>query len=71
MLALELGQPTRVDLAVYDLQGRLVTRLLEETLAAGRHTIRWQAEGLPAGLYLLHARAAGQTPVTRKALLLR
>ena len=42
-----------MDLAVYDLKGRLVTRLLDETRPAGRHELRWEARGVASGTYLV------------------
>jgi len=36
---------------VFDLQGRRVATLLDEERTAGRHALRWQADGLPAGAY--------------------
>ncbi len=40
-----------VSLAVYDLAGRLVETLLEDTLSAGRYTVHWDTTASPAGIY--------------------
>ncbi|MCD4733427.1 T9SS type A sorting domain-containing protein, partial [bacterium] len=40
-----------VSLAVYDLSGRLVETILENTLSAGRYTVHWDASANPAGVY--------------------
>ncbi|MDE2734633.1 MAG: gliding motility-associated C-terminal domain-containing protein, partial [Gemmatimonadota bacterium] len=47
-----------VQVAVYDLSGRLVTRIAEETITAGRHTVAWtgvdQSRAIvPPGIYLM------------------
>jgi len=40
-----------VSLAVYDLSGRLVETILEDTLSTGRYTVHWDASANPAGVY--------------------
>jgi len=42
-----LPADSHVSLRVYDLSGRLITTLVDDTLAAGRHTLGWN--GLTAG----------------------
>ena len=41
----------RVSLKVYDVQGREVAVVLDQEMAAGEHMVRWDAGGLPAGIY--------------------
>ncbi|HUT98282.1 MAG TPA: FlgD immunoglobulin-like domain containing protein, partial [bacterium] len=36
-----LPSDSHVRLAVYDLSGRLITTLVDDTLTAGRHTLGW------------------------------
>jgi hypothetical protein len=48
-----LQQGTDVSLAVFDAMGRLVARLARGTQSKGEHAIRWDARGLPGGLYLV------------------
>jgi len=64
---------TTVD--VYDLAGRLVTRVMNDNLGPGSHLIQWDgtAEGaiLPDGLYVIHVRHAGGLSESRKLILLR
>ena len=57
---------TRVSLRVFDLQGRLVKVLLEESMAADRHTAVWdgrndQGAAVPSGVYVYRLSAAGKT----------
>ncbi len=40
-----------VHLAVYDLQGRLITTLLNEELPAGQHSVNFDGDNLSAGIY--------------------
>ena len=41
----------KASLKVFDLQGREVAMVLDEELAAGEHTVRWNASTLLAGVY--------------------
>lgn len=59
-----LPQADRVTLAIYDMTGAEVARLLDRRLEAGAHTASWQSTGFPAGLY--HCRLqAGETITSR------
>lgn len=57
-----------VTLAVYDLDGRLVKTLINETLNAGEHQISWNAEDQPAGLYFVKMTAPDFSLVRRVVL---
>ena len=48
-----LGQATNVEIKVYNLQGQLVTTLLDERLDAGRHQTVFRPEDLATGLYFI------------------
>ncbi len=70
-----LPKAGRVSLTIYDLAGRVIERLLDETQAAGEHTVVWDAhdqEGnlLSAGVYLYRIQSAEFT-ASRKMVLLR
>lgn len=65
----------RVELTVYDVQGRQVRRLLDETLPAGQYTVRW--DGLldsstraASGVYFCRLRI-GEAQTTQKMTLVR
>jgi hypothetical protein len=66
----ELAEISSVELSVYNLLGRNVARVSEERMAAGRHQIEFNLEGLSSGPYLVELRA-GESRDTRKILLLR
>lgn len=62
-LHFEVARPGFVDLAVYDVGGRLVKRLANAWMPAGSHTLSWDgadAGGVPAsaGVYLVRMRTA-------------
>ncbi len=65
-----LPEASAVSLVVYDVMGREVERLLDKTLGAGYHEARWDATGLPSGVYLYRIEA-GSFAQTRRMTLLK
>jgi hypothetical protein len=49
-----LAVPSDVNITLFDLTGRKVAELLENTLDAGVHELVFQAVDLPAGIYILN-----------------
>ena len=47
----------------------MVEDLVNETKAAGVHTVEWDAGSLPSGVYFYRMQAGGQTFVRRVTLL--
>lgn len=48
-----IPQQTDVKIAIYDVRGRLIETLYEQTTRAGSHTIVWNAENLASGNYFI------------------
>jgi hypothetical protein len=65
----ELASAGPVRLAVYDVTGRQVALLANTTMAAGRHSVAWDASGLPSGVYVIQLRAGGKQFVSKATLL--
>ncbi|MBI4427939.1 MAG: T9SS type A sorting domain-containing protein [Ignavibacteriales bacterium] len=59
-----------VTLTIFDLLGREVATLVSEELSAGSYSTRWDAAGMPSGVYLYRLQA-GEFVETKKLLLLR
>ncbi|MEX1011352.1 MAG: T9SS type A sorting domain-containing protein [Balneolaceae bacterium] len=59
-----------VSLSVYNVVGQRVALLLEETLSSGEHTVSWDANDLPSGIYIIHMET-GQRVLTRKTTLIK
>ncbi|WP_420454829.1 spondin domain-containing protein [Rubrivirga sp.] len=59
-----------VRLAVYDVLGRQVAVLVDETLRAGPHGVRFDGKGLPSGTYVVRAQV-GDASRTRLMTLVR
>ena len=70
-----LTAPTQVDIAVYDINGRRVTKLGPAAPGPGHHSIEWDGcgddgESLSAGLYFVVMNTSRDTQ-TRKLIVLR
>ncbi len=59
-----------VSLKIYNLLGKEVATVVQETLPAGRHRVAWESAGLPSGIYFYRLQA-GAFSQTRKLTLLR
>ncbi|MFH1861684.1 MAG: T9SS type A sorting domain-containing protein, partial [bacterium] len=59
-----------VELAIYDLRGCLVSKLLDRALEAGYHSALWNASNLPSGVYLARLSTATGS-ITQRCLLLK
>ncbi len=60
----------RVTVAIYNVNGELVTKLLNKSLAAGEHSVRWNAEGISSGVYFCKV-ISGNLNATRKLILVK
>ena len=69
-IAFSLDRAGPVSLAVYDIAGHEVDRLVGGELGAGRHVVAWQPRGLASGTYVYRLRADG-VDVSRKCSLLK
>ncbi len=65
-----IATDTRVRLRIYDMQGRLVTTLVDAVLPAQTHQVRWDAHAQASGIYFCRFEAGEMTKV-RKIVLLR
>jgi FlgD Ig-like domain len=69
----ELPEPDHVQLAIYNLDGRLVKRLLTGPLDAGYHQMTWNGRShsgsaMAAGVYLVRLQAGSRTAVQAVSL---
>src|SRR5204863_8113354 len=68
-IAFVLPSATEVQLVVRDLQGRVVTELVNGLRPAGVHRVKWESgAALPSGLYFVSLTAQGRTLVRRVSL---
>lgn len=65
LLRFSLARDAHVRLAIFDLSGREVAALADERRAAGEHAVRWDARGVPSGVYLCRLVERGDDGGTR------
>ena len=75
MIGYELDRSVDVQLDIYDVQGRLVRRLVNRVVEPGFHSIEWDGRNdsgraVSSGIYFYRLRA-GHTVQTRKMVLLK
>jgi hypothetical protein len=69
-----LGERARVFLRIYDISGKTVKTLVDETVSPGKHSILWNGEdesGIPvaSGVYICRLEAQGKTAASKIVLL--
>ena len=69
-ISFSLPAEMHVNLAVYDISGRLVAELMNEVKAADSHSIMWNAIDNSSGVYFVRL-TAGNTVNTQKIMLIK
>lgn len=69
-ISFDIPKSALVELKVFDITGRLVSTLVNETLSPGAYNFSWNSEGLSSGVYFYTLRS-GEFISTRKMLLLK
>jgi flagellar hook assembly protein FlgD len=64
-LEYELEHSANVNLSIYNYLGQQVVVLADGKQAAGRQQVRWDAEGIPAGIYFYRLAVSGQRSMGR------
>ena len=59
-----------VNLAIFNVAGKLVQELVGQDQQAGEHVVEWNAAGMPSGIYFCRMRAGGKV-LTKKLVLLK
>jgi photosystem II stability/assembly factor-like uncharacterized protein len=65
-LEYELEHSAHLNLSIYNHLGQQVAVLVEGEQEAGRHQVRWEAGGMPAGIYFFRLTVSGQRSVIGK-----
>ena len=61
----------RVEIAVYDVSGRIVETIMDGSVEAGSHSLQWTpGGGIASGVYFIRLTAEGGT-ITRQAMVIR
>jgi Secretion system C-terminal sorting domain/Beta-propeller repeat len=69
-ISFNLNDPSKVKLDIYNLSGQLISSLIENDLIAGNHSISWNANSEPSGIYFCRLESEVNVK-TRKILLLK
>jgi hypothetical protein len=56
----DLPMSSHVTLTIYDVLGRAVTELVDETQSASRYTVQWNASNVSSGVYFYRINARSQ-----------
>ncbi len=67
----QLSNMSDVDLKVYDIKGRIVDHLINETISAGNHQLLWNASNFSAGMYIAVLNVNGTFAGSTKMLLIK
>ncbi len=70
LLSKERGRGEVVRLKIYDILGREIRTLINQSLSPGFHEVEFNASGLPSGVYFYRISYAGKS-VTKKLMLLK
>jgi hypothetical protein len=65
MIRFSVPEMRRVTLKVYDVLGRAVSTVVDETKAPGSYAVEWNASSLPSGMYFYRLEE-GRSTLTRK-----
>ena len=61
---------SNVILSIFDMQGKMVTRLVNKNHRSGIHYLSWNAEGYPTGIYFAQL-TSGSFSRTKKLMLIK
>ncbi|GEM_PF-965524 len=75
-ISFDLPRRDQVTLSIYDITGRKLRTLINNTLSAGSYSVTWDArnskgESVSTGIYLCRLKSSSSTSSTRKLLLLK
>lgn len=70
VIEFSLAREARITLRIYNTAGQTVAELVRGVRSAGRHSIVWDARGMPSGVYFYSLRSDGLVE-TRKVTLLK
>ena len=65
-----LSEHVNVQILVYDLSGKQVETLINDFQTPGYHSVNWNADNFPSGVYLIRMKSGGFTQ-TQKVVLIK
>jgi hypothetical protein len=69
-ISYELSQSSKITIYIYDVLGRIVSKLADEYKPAGRYSVTWDAKNVPSGIYYYRI-TAGNFSKTSNMMLIK
>ena len=63
-------EPSNVNVSVFDIQGKVIEKLIYGEIERGNHTIKWNAESFSSGVYFIKLES-GDFVSTQKIILMK
>ena len=60
-----------INIKVFDINGQVVEKIIDQLLLLGVHTITWNAEGIPSGIYFIQLKNSSNQIQNMKVSLVR
>jgi hypothetical protein len=70
-ISYELVKDENVQIDIYDINGRLVHKLVNQAQTAGLHQASWDARGAPSGVYFYSLTIGNQRTMSKKMMLIK
>jgi hypothetical protein len=70
-LRFEMRDASEIELKIFDISGREVAALGNGHWALGEHSVVWNAEGMPSGIYFAKLSVVGGQSVVKKVVLMK
>jgi hypothetical protein len=68
-ISFEIGRPVFVSLKVYDVLGKEVATLVNETKREGKYNVQWEPSDMPSGIYFYRVHAGDFSDIKKMALI--
>ncbi|MCF7920699.1 MAG: choice-of-anchor J domain-containing protein [Candidatus Cloacimonetes bacterium] len=68
-IAFSLKDDSQVNISVYNIRGQKVASIIDDRLSAGSHSIIWQADKYPSGIYFIKMQAGDYQKINKTLLL--
>ncbi len=68
-ISFDLPEESSVQLQIFDIQGKLVSTLVNERMDKGNHSVSFNSDGLPSGVYFYRLSTKNFTDIKRMLLL--
>lgn len=65
-----ISKKTNIDLTIYDINGRKISKLINSILETGNYKVQWNAEIYPSGVYF-YKLSSGNSVITKKMILIK